>query len=61
MPISCKGDERMSLEYMCQNCGVRLDPLMTKNEAQYFMVNGCPMCHINQWVLVEGIYDEVKP
>jgi DNA-directed RNA polymerase subunit RPC12/RpoP len=51
----------MGLEYMCQNCGVRLDPLMTKDEAQYFMVHGCPMCDHNSWVIVEGIYDEVKP
>ncbi len=45
----------MSLEYMCQNCGVRLDPLMSKEEAEYFLKAGCPMCHQGSWVLVEGL------
>ena len=47
----------MGLEYMCQNCGVRLDPLMTKKEADYFLKAGCPMCHHRSWVLVEGLMD----
>lgn len=49
---------KMSLEYMCQNCEVRLDPLMTKHEAHYFLKAGCPMCHQRSWVLVEGLIKE---
>lgn len=48
----------MSLEYMCSNCGVRLDPTMTKEEATYFLNGGCPLCHLNSWVLVEGTFKE---
>jgi hypothetical protein len=49
---------KMGLEYMCQNCGVRLDPLMTKEEADFFLKAGCPMCHQTAWVLVEGNFAE---
>ena len=48
----------MALEYMCQNCEVRLDPLMTKKEVDYFLKAGCPMCHHRSWVLVEGTYQK---
>jgi Zn finger protein HypA/HybF involved in hydrogenase expression len=48
----------MSLEYECKNCKIRLDPLMTKDEADYFLKMGCPMCHHNAWQIVEGIYDK---
>lgn len=48
----------MSLEYMCSKCEVRLDPHMTKEEATYFLNGGCPLCHTNSWVLVEGTYSE---
>jgi Zn finger protein HypA/HybF involved in hydrogenase expression len=50
----------MSLEIMCQKCKCRLDPLMTRSEADYFILSGCPMCHQKAWVIVEGIYEEVR-
>ena len=48
----------MGLEYMCQNCEIRLDPHMTKHECDYFLKAGCPICHHNSWVLVEGTYQK---
>ena len=48
----------MSLEYMCQKCNIRLDPLMSKEEADFYLKGGCPFCGLNQWVLVEGLYDQ---
>ena len=48
----------MTLEYECQNCKIRLDPNMTKQEADYFLRAGCPLCHQNSWVLVEGTFTE---
>ena len=48
----------MSLEYQCKNCEVRLDPHMTKEEADYFLKAGCPLCHHNAWQIVEGTYDQ---
>lgn len=48
----------MSLEYECKNCQVRLDPLMSKEEADYFLNAGCPICHQNCWQIVEGIYEQ---
>jgi hypothetical protein len=35
-------------EYECVKCGVRLDPLMTADEAEFFLINGCILCDNNQ-------------
>ena len=39
-------------EYECTNCKIRLDPLMTKDEAQWFFDNGCTVCEENKWQIV---------
>ena len=38
-------------EYLCAQCGIRLDPLMTPDEAQWFFDNGCPECDANHWLI----------
>ena len=43
----------IDLEYQCKACEVRLDPLMTKSETQYFFDNGCLQCGSNDWKVVE--------
>ena len=45
------------MEFECAACGVRLDPMMTAQETQYFLTNGCIMCHQNCWRLVPPEFD----
>lgn len=46
------------MEYECANCKVRLDPLMTEEEAEYFLKNGCIVCHHVAWRLVPPTYGD---
>ena len=43
------------------HCNVRLDPLMTKSEAEWFFDNGCPVCKKNEWQIVVGQINDNRP